>query len=244
MPATGRQLLAQRQAPTKSSVLPDAPWPDGLVVGILTGGRPALLAETLASFFAHVAGNEISAVALANGGDLDTYAVLERYPVKIVLHEGPMLPIGAACSRLAKVLPEGSMYLHLEDDWSVRGELRRHVAAGAKLLEQGIGHVKLRSFADNRNMRNVWGNQMTWEMKGKWYWTSSNSHFTFNPALTRLDIARAVLQCSGERDAQDKYRATGMEIAQVFPGCFVHNDHGHSMRREKNLGHRDGESFQ
>jgi hypothetical protein len=245
MPATGRQLLAQRQASSKPSALPDAPWPSDLVVGILTGGRPSLLAETVGNFFSHVGSNEIcGAVALVNGADKASLAVLEPMPVHIVVHEGPMLPIGAACARLVSELPNpaGSVYLHLEDDWEIRGDLRRHIAAGARLLSE-VGHVKLRAFADNRNMRNVWGGAMSWEMRGKWYWTSTNSHFTFNPALTRMDVAREVFRCAGERDAQDKYRATGLEIAQVFPGCFFHNDHGHSMRREKNLGHRDGETF-
>lgn len=203
-----------------------------------------MLSETLSRFFAHVAGSEVYVVVFVNGGDKETLDVLTGYPSDLIfVHHGPMLPIGAACSRLAAELPNGSAYLHLEDDWAVQGDLRRHIAAAAKLLEQDVGHVKLRSFADNRNTRNVWGQPMTWDPRAKWYWTSKNSHFTFNPALTRVEVARQVFTCAGERDAQDKYRATGLEIAQVFPGCFVHSDHGHSMRREQNLGHRDGETF-
>jgi hypothetical protein len=213
---------------------------------VLTGGRPALLQRTLAQFFEHTARMPIQFYCFVNGADEDSCkvafeqcsnALVNGY---VISHDAPILPIGAAVTELVANLPDDGVYLHLEDDWSVNGDVKRHIAAAASLLDStDIAHVKLRYFNDEKTNLSRRGCAIRWEAPEAWYWRSTNASFTFNPALTKLSVVKRVFDCAGEHDAQDKYEELAFPIAQLIPGCFIHTDDGDSLRKRLNRGHRD-----
>lgn len=240
-----RKKLAMRAHAT----MPDFSWPhEQVVVGVLTGGRPQLLQRTLAQTFSQLPRSKVHLVVLINGGDEDTLRVVEGYYAggqageQIVTPE--MLPIGAAVSLMAKHLPQQGVYFHLEDDWSVHADVTLHLCAAAELIRcTDAGHVKLRHFNDEKTNLSRQGCAIKWEAPETWYWRSNNASFTFNPAVTRMDIVHTVFDCRGEYDAQEKYEAIAAPIVQMIPGCYIHADEGDSLRKRRNLGHRDDLPF-
>jgi hypothetical protein len=232
--------------------MPDCPWPNRLVVGVLTGGRPQLLQRTLAQFFEQVPRDRVELHVLINGDDADSNAIAEQYVQRLPLRGcvswfnliTGVMPIGEAVSYLIRDLPDDGYYLHLEDDWSSREDVVRHICAAAWILDYSltIGHVKLRHFNDEKTNLSRQGCAIKWEDYG-WYWASTNASFTFNPALTRMDVVKRIFACRGEYDAQEKYEELGLGIAQLIPGCFIHTDDGDSLRKRLNRGHRDDLPF-
>src|SRR5690606_37487352 len=98
-----------------------------VAVTLLTGGRPDLLAATVAALqrCAYRLSDSAHVTVLHNhtaGTDQATEALLDSYGwIDVHRHySGPaMLPVGAAVSQLTATLPANRAYwLHLEDDWT------------------------------------------------------------------------------------------------------------------------------
>lgn len=215
------------------------------VVTILTGGRPVLLRDTVASLASKAPGFVQSArvVALVNGRDERATKILTDlgWVDELIRHDGPMLPIGAAISRLmaAARLADADYLFHLEDDWrcvnagwlpKAEWILRRHAR---------VGQVRLRKWLPQSTPGAVSRYHMVTRAVLKWEkartpsfrYMTARAHYTFNPTLTRASAALRVYPCETEMHAARRFHSTRLLVAQLLPGSFAHiGGDGRSMR--------------
>lgn len=243
----GPDLAAQvaDDAARLRALLPAPPPPapvdaSDVVVTILTGGRPQLLAETLDAV-RHTAPGLLETavvVALNNGGDRETADVLARHRDVIgrpLSSDGPVMPIGPSISRLA-ALAAGTgrrFWLHLEDDWRAvddPGWLDR--ARGILATRREVSQVRLRRSAEPVLPRHmVTGRPLVWR-RYPGHAASPDAHLTFNPSLVRTADIPVGWPCAGEADAQRRWHAAGRRaVAQLTPGVFAHIGHADSLRQ-------------
>lgn len=215
-----------------------------LVITVLTGRRPRLLSRTLRTIERQCEPllSKSRVVALINGADEASVDIVRRTPWidENLVHEGPLLPIGGAVSRLwqAADLGRSSYLMHLEDDWECSREwyepalaiLRSNDAIGQVRIrrhvpQSAVGHAVMRYHM-------VTGRPLQWEERraGEVRYLMSRAHFTFNPALVTTTVASGLIPCESELDAARKFHATGLRVAQSLPGSFVHIGGGHSLR--------------
>lgn len=220
---------------------PPAPVDAGdVVVTILTGGRPQLLAETIDAV-RHTAPGLLETarvIALNNGGDRATADVLASHRDVIddrLSSNGPIAPIGPSISRLAAAAAgsDRRFWLHLEDDWRAvddPGWLDR--ARGILATRREISQVRLRRSAEPVLPRHmVTGRPLVWRRQPG-HVTSPDAHLTFNPSLLRTADIPAAFPCGGEQDAQRRWRIAGRRAAaQLVPGVFAHIGHDDSLRQ-------------
>lgn len=211
---------------------------DDLVISILTGGRPDLLAETLASVRESSPDllERSAVIVLHNGGDAATRWVIEDHADLFDkrLVTARVEPIGKSVSTLSRWALETRRryWLHLEDDWKahpVDGWLEQ----ARDLLSQGASQVRLRR-ADEpvlpRHM--VTGESLYWTTIAGHRWTAS-AHYTLNPSLVWLDNAPDAWPASGERAAQKRWHRAGRTVvAQHVPGVWSHIGEDRSLRKE------------
>lgn len=201
-----------------------------VVVTILTGGRPSLLADTLESVRRHADGllDTALVIALNNGGDTQTGRVLSRHDDVIdrMFTTKQMLPIGPAVSQLAhRVVRSGKpWWLHLEDDWRCH-PCGDWLDATRMIFEVSprVSQVRLR-LADepvlSRHM--VTREKLRWR-EMDWFRLSPDAHYTLNPSLVRTSDVEDAWPAEGERAAQRRWRKAGhREVAQLVPGVFAH----------------------
>lgn len=200
-----------------------------VVLTILTGGRAAYLADTLASTERTCPGllTSASVVVLRQGTDEATSEVLWRHMAHFdqVHEQAEVRPIGAALSQLAALAAaSGRRYwLHLEDDWraitTVDGWL--DTARGA-LAEPKVGQVRLRHLGDDVGHRHmITGQPIEWVQHGAVL--IADAHWTFNPALMRVADIGSVYPCDGELQAMRRVREAGLPLAaHACPGVWTH----------------------
>ena len=211
---------------------------DDVVVTVLTGGRPALLADTLAAVREHADGllDAAHVIALNNGGDDATREVLDGHADVIdeVRTTEPMLHVGPATSRLARAARTAGRrwWLHLEDDW------RAHPSgdwldAAFRIFatDPQVSQVRLR-LADepvlSRHM--VTRETIRWRDRDG-YRITPDAHWTNNPALMRAAHAGDAWPSESERTAQRRWRAAGHRaVGQLVPGVFAHTGGEQSLR--------------
>lgn len=199
-----------------------------LLITLLTGSRPHYLERTLASLVEHQSDllKDARIIAMHNGGDDATHAVLAKYReiIEAVATTQALLPIGAAVSNLfAGVATYDAEYiLHLEDDWTAGpGEW---LEDAIKLL--GISfQVRLRlASAKVLPKHMVTGKAIRWARgRGGTYWPTADAHYTLNPSLMRLADIKAGFPARDERHAQAKFHEAGYrKVVQLVPGIFTH----------------------
>lgn len=203
-----------------------------VVVTVLATARPDHLDRTLSSFADAVDMKTLEVIALNNGNNPDVGNVFENHGITPMITD-TVLPIGEATSRLALAAAESSRgyWLHLEDDWSVT-TLDPHwltFAVEILALESRVRQVRMRHIAERTLPRHmVTGYPLNWQLLSAGFLMSNDAHWTFNPALVRVEDIETVFPCVTEKDAQRRY--TPCPVAQLMPGAFVHLGEDVSMR--------------
>lgn len=201
----------------------------GVVLCILTGWRPHLLRQTLASLPAGLL-RSAYVIVCHDGGDDDTRRVLEKYEKDIdILHikthdDRQMDTIGVNWSALAsEAVEHGAYMMMLEDDWQYITEEQSWIqsAIGA-LADPDIAQVRLRHLSDRVRPRHmITGESTRWTPHQ--YGLISDTHFTFNPSLMRTADIHRIFPCDGEIQAQTRAMTEDMRcVVQLVPGVFTH----------------------
>jgi hypothetical protein len=185
-------------------------------------------------------------VVLINSSDPDTRAIISGldHVDRVLVHEGPLLSIGDATSRLmaeVRTLPDTvDTVLHLEDDWRAHTFDAGWLARALHLLDADpkIGQVRLRDAADRVLRRHMITNRpIQWTpLRGDR--RASSAHFTFNPSLVRRKDLTALFPCDDETEAQRKFLKAGFASAQLVPGTFTHIGDEDSLRRRSRASMR------
>ncbi|MCB1052033.1 MAG: glycosyltransferase [Acidobacteria bacterium] len=212
-----------------------------LTITLLCGGRPGLLNQTLAAFEQNIRGQvPFRALALVNAQDRESLAQLEAMGCwDIDWVEQGCLDIGAAVSRLwARVDDQAPFVFHLEDDWQTArpaGEQFRQ-AIGLFNANPDLGQVRMRSVAEPvLSYHMVSGKRIEWRTDPSRRWKSSvHAHFTFNPSVFRQSLLAKMFPVQGEAQAQKRFLAEGLQVAQLLPGNFVHLGGSQSLRLARN----------
>lgn len=209
-----------------------------VAVTLLTGRRPQLFAATVTALAAGAPELLESAhvTVLHNGGDKATAELLDSYPwIDRRLDTTDWLPVGRAVSWLVAATEDRPYVLHLEDDWSLAtldpGWLDAAVAA---LADPKVGQVRLRHRGEKvlgRHM--ITGRPIVWTPTLDERWAIGVAHFTLNPSLMRREDLVRLWPAIGERQAAQRFHRTGLRVAQLNPGAFVHTGGKQSLE-----GHR------
>ena len=214
-----------------------------VVVTLLTGRRPTLLAATLDGLRFHAPGLLESAhvIVLHNGDDGtddQTITALELVGEHVDrrLRGDDLLPVGPATSRLAAHVPRAGRpyWLHLEDDWRATGRHAGWLDQARALLEAepNLAQVRLRRSDERVLARHMVTNEpLRWADHGRYHRTP-DAHWTNNPALVRAEDAPLAWPADGERAAQRRWHRSGRHAAvQLVPGEFAHLGEGASLWR-------------
>lgn len=231
----GMVVLQARNAPEVSS----DDLAEKLCIGILTGGRLDLLQRTLECFEGHSSTILSTAFVfvLVNGPDDKTASYVKRLPFvnEVLYYNQTRLAVGQAASLLTKKLTELSSapyLLYLEDDWSSSAKDSAWLHTAYQLLETHpeIGQVRLRQVSERvLPYHMVTGQPIIWEQRHGFSYARA-AHFTFNPSLVRTRDVPRIFPCKDELEAQRKYLATHLAVAQLLPGVFFHSGTGRSLR--------------
>ncbi|WP_281288001.1 glycosyltransferase family 2 protein [Humibacillus xanthopallidus] len=215
------------------------PVVEGLGISLLAGGRPRLLARTMASFAGRWP-EQVKAsyvCAFVNGHDDESVRLLEEagWVDRLLTNTGSVLPVGAATSVVAAAVSarsEVGTVLHLEDDWEARTLDTAALARSRALLEDpAIGQVRLRHRADRCLSRHmVTASHLDWTTQDGHL--LAEAHFTFNPSLLSAELVDRVFPAASEADAQRRFHAMGLQVAQLSPGVFTHAGDHESRRLE------------
>jgi hypothetical protein len=202
-----------------------------LLVTLLTGRRPKLLARTLDSlrqFQPEVL--EGFVLCLHNGGDSETREVLDRHRDVIdLVVTSEFQDIGGSTSLLFKHALEidAEYMLHLEDDW---------VASPGRWYDQAQGlltetfQVRLRSTRETVLKNHmVTGQPIVWQSRPGCK-VSPDAHYTMNPSLIKLSDLSKGFPSLGERDAQRMFWEAGCRKVAQLPGVFRHIGGRDSLR--------------
>jgi GT2 family glycosyltransferase len=193
-----------------------------VIVTLLTGRRPDLLAKTLAS----LEGSGIEIDFFVNGADTESLQVVHDSGIVNSLHHWPeWLGIGAAMNRVAEhVAGEDGYWLHLEDDWELTRPIDIRTAQAFLDDHPEVGQVRLRRRDDGASHRHyLTKRRINWQGEGI---KIGNAHATWNPALQRTSAAQ-VYPVTGEVDFMRKMPQIN---AQTDPGHFRHLGEGRSLR--------------
>lgn len=206
-----------------------------LVVTVLTGRRPNLLARTLDALRATQRPllEDAYTLALHNGGDEETANVLRANQdlFNMTVVSPTFLGIGEATSTLFGMAQDrGEYLLHVEDDWEASpGEWWNQAKA---LLEDGIFQVRLRRASETVLAKHmVTKKRIEWEQGDDFNFTR-DAHYTLNPSLMRMVNVAKGWPALSEREAQrNLWRAKKRKVAQLVPGVFTHIGGEDSLRK-------------
>lgn len=209
-----------------------------IALTILTGARPALLEQTLASVETNLPGllDEAEVHVLVNGGDQPTCEVVERHRRpgwNVTSVPGPIATIGQATSWCAAQAgtSDRPVWMHLEDDWEAHpGTLDLALLILADHPE--VSQVRLRYAAERRiSINAVTRRRLVWQDHGPWKF-SPDHHLTQTPFLMRTHDAKDAYPASGEPEAMRHWRDNGHRgVAQLVPGIFTHLGGQDSLKR-------------
>lgn len=225
-----------------------------VVLTILTGRRPALLAKQIDSLRAWAPGllETAQVIVLHNDGGSGTDP-LTRGQVELLrgsaLETTSLYPIGRATSLLERAARQsGAAYwLHLEDDWRLSSAAPGWLAQAKSLLGTAkhpteVAQVRLRHWSERTLPRHmVTRKPISWlAARGPEsvpHLIASDAHLTFNPFLARVGALTGAFPCTGEADFQERGHALGLRrVAQMYPGAFTHLGEGELSLRNITKG--------
>jgi hypothetical protein len=209
-----------------------------LTVTVLTGRRPALLADTLSAVRKRQPDLLADAhlVVLANGNDRPTRDVIDQHADVIdELHTtDQLLTIGPALSLLADHAQRVGrpFWFHLEDDWRATSS-HDWVRQAADILNghPQVSQVRARLAAEPvMRSHRISRRPIVWEQRDGWR-HAAHAHLTFNPSLIRtVDIPHG-WPCTSEVHAMRRWLTSGRQAAaQLDPGVFAHTGDDESLR--------------
>lgn len=199
-----------------------------MIVTLLTGRRPDLLARTLHS----LEDTDLEIVVFINDakvGDATWEVVEQSARVGDVASWLEWRSLSDAMNRIASFVSDNAAdsdgyWLHLEDDWELTRPLDLTTAQNFLDEHPEVGQVRLRRTDDGASPRNyLTRKRIVWEGDGI---KVGNAHATWNPAIQRTSAA-AVYPVTGEVDFMRRMPQTN---AQAFPGHFRHIGNGRSLR--------------
>lgn len=216
---------------------------DDVLLTILTGERPVLLDDTLASVREHAPGllETAHVIAIHNGGDRDTAAILADHAdvidrVDVLRRLIDMGPAVSRALRLARTV-DRIWWLHLEDDWRAH-DAGDWLTAARRIftVDPDVCQVRLRLASERVLLRHmVTHERLRWKDRD-WYRVAPDVHYTVNPSLVRLADAADAWPAPGERTAQRQWHAAGhRRVAQLIPGVFEHTGGDQSLRIAKGM---------
>lgn len=206
-----------------------------LVVGVLTGRRPDLLASTLRAMDEHQGDvwDRCARVVVHNGGDAATGEVLDgwRWDRRVEVGSADyLLRIGEASQVLVETMADtgAGWSLRLEDDFVARPvrwwRVARHLIEG-----EGARQVRLQ-LSSERVMRRcmVCRRPIRWRSAGSHL--IGHAHYTHRASLMRTSDLHRLLPYEHEADAAR--RMHDADVAQHVPGVFAHvGGSARSLRR-------------
>jgi hypothetical protein len=208
-----------------------------MIVTILTGNRLDLLQRTVRSVDSMLRLPGVTITALVHSGDEQSVqwlcSELEGLDCTVMAHSGSVSN-GAATSELAEAAATSGhdYWMHLEDDWECMypSTLRAAAAAAPGLISgYGLGQLRLRLASDPVKPYNmVSGEDVEWTSNSEWL-RIGRTHYTFNPGIMPVSVARSVFPAVDEPDAMLRYHATGLLTGQLTPGLFRHIGDGRSL---------------
>jgi len=216
---------------------------EGLVVTLLAGGRPKLLASTLTAFSPTLEQlPKARVIAYLNQPDEVSEQLLDAWDLR--RSPGHLTSIGFGYGYLACTVktPPDRWWLHLEDDWQALGPqtVLDALREAVWLLEghDDVVQVRLRYWKERvLGHHMVTGAPLRWRLhNGR---AMTQAHWTFNPALMR---AREMLlfqgDLDGEQDAQRRIHEAYPDglVVQSIPGGFTHLGDQESLRRKAGRG--------
>jgi hypothetical protein len=207
-----------------------------LTIAVLTGRRPELLAQTLASFVEHHRDiwEAATRTVFHNTGDEPTSQVIDAYTWHDrETHAGPLLSIGQASQRLgAQVADAGTDYvLRLEDDWEAKpGDWWDDAV---DLLGR-VDQVRLLRGRSSRRCK-VCRSTIVWRSTKRGHKVTRDAHYTHTPSLMRTGQFLKLFPYRDEPDAMRRFH--GHPVAHLQPGVFDHLGGG-SKSLKKNGGRR------
>lgn len=198
---------------------------------ILTFKRPEYLDRTIGSFLnlnANILDRFSIRVLVQGGFDPDTMSVLQKYYAHIAYIDviAQNLGVSAGWSRLMlQPVREKTRYaFHLEDDWVSVESLEPYIKEVMTFMDlnRDVGQVRLRSIRSAVCIKNPFRGiqRVRWKKDGKI--KKGPAIFTFNPAITRVEVLRAILPVTSEKEACIKYNALGLDCGQLIANCFKH----------------------
>lgn len=206
-----------------------------IAVTLLTGGRPDLLARTVASLTALAPGLlETAHVAvLHNGADPGTAALLDTYGwVDHLTVLQDRLPVAQAAMALLGFPPPRPYVLHLEDDWQVATADTTWLLRAVQVLQEDprVGQVRLRHRGQTVLKTHMVTRRPLWWTPGPCGTEIAAAHYTLNPSLMRSEQVPQLWPAPNERAAARTFHNLGWLVAQMLPGVFRHIGEGASLR--------------
>lgn len=205
-----------------------------VVVTILAGGRPSLLAQVLSSGVTKLGAKVVGALNSHDETSAGIFAAhrIDSLSVNEDRQHTAIIGAGVAhCAQLA--IDSGAPYwLHLEDDWVID-------TCDDRWLERAIRALEVRAELRQIRLRHVGERVLGYNMltKRKLSWradhelgiATADAHWTFNPSLVRTrevapTFATNLVTANAERRAQELNR--GELVAQLYPGAFRHIGEG------------------
>lgn len=210
-----------------------------MIVAILTGRRPRLLDETLASLeenCPHLV-KQSKQIIFNNSGDQPTKDVIADYTFDMIYESTRTLPIGEAISFLGKQIQtfysKEEYVLFLEDDWLCDLHEDEWVYPSLNMIsKRHISQVRLRH-SDEKVLDNhmVTGKPIRWAEYDEGFSIAESAHLTFNPSLLKIRDLKKFLPADGERHAQKNWVVNNMgAVVQHMPGVFRHIGGHNSLR--------------
>jgi hypothetical protein len=216
-----------------------------LAVTLLTGNRLALFRQTVDSVLrmepsllldAHVTVRVNPADDTATRNYVGSLGWVDRIFGEASAQRA-VARIGPAVSSMMATVPETAKYvLHLEDDWCCTDSGWLDDAVTILERDERIGQVRLRERAEPvLPKHSVTGDTIAWRSRkiDSLMYQHGQAHFTFNPSLIRRAQLDAIYPCRHEEHAQTRFLGTGLKVAQLIPGAFVHTGDGPQSLRDR-----------
>lgn|GEM_PF-5213600 len=201
-----------------------------VVVSVLTGGRPELLAETLASTRRHHPGLLESAIVHVhwNMGDAETGAVLAAHwdVLDSVEVTDELWGIAASTNRLVEraLATDAAYRINLQDDLFAHPDPGPWLDEARTLLDEGVAQVRLeRHDAPHAGKHTLTGERFAWRPLGP-HRIVEDFPFTFRPTLLRLADHRYAFPSTGEAGSIRRWHGEKFprDTVQLVPGIWLH----------------------